>query len=281
MRLGVFAKTFEGSEPGMVFHAAAKAGFTAVQYNMACSGLSPMPDSVPAGVAAAIRSAAQADKVEIVAVSGTYNMIHPDPAIRQLGHARLEVLAAAAPLLPTRLITLCTGTRDPESQWRAHSANGAPEAWTDLRASMETAVRIADRHDVDLGIEPELANVVNSAEKAERLIKEIGSPRLKVVLDPANLFETESMDGQRRIVSNAIDLLAGRIVMVHAKDRTSAGGFTAAGNGVLDYPFFLSRLKAAGFDGPLVTHGLAASEAPAVAEFLRSKFDEAGIKMSS
>jgi sugar phosphate isomerase/epimerase len=281
MRLGIFAKTFEGSEPGMVLDAAAIAGFTAVQYNIACSGLPSMPDSMPAGAVAAIRSAAQAAKVEIVALSGTYNMIHPDPAIRQLGHNRLGVLAAAAPLLPTRLITLCTGTRDPEDQWRAHPANSAPEAWTDLRVSMETAVEIADRHDVDLGIEPELANVVNSAVKAQRLIKEIGSPRLKVFLDPANLFKTESMDDQRRIVSNAIDILAGRIVVVHAKDRTPAGGFTTAGKGVLDYPYFLSRLKAVGFEGPLVTHGLAASEAPEVARFLRRTLDEAGIKVCS
>jgi sugar phosphate isomerase/epimerase len=68
MRLGIFAKTFEGSEPGMVLDAAAIAGFTAVQYNIACSGLPSMPDSMPAGAVAAIRSAAQAAKVEIVAL---------------------------------------------------------------------------------------------------------------------------------------------------------------------------------------------------------------------
>jgi sugar phosphate isomerase/epimerase len=281
MRLGIFARTFEGSEPCIVLAAAVNAGFSAVQYNMACSGLPPMPDVIPAGALAAISSAAEAAKVEILALSGTYNMIHPDPAVRQHGHAQLEVLAAAAPMLPTRLITLCTGTRDREDQWRANPANDAPEAWADLLVSVETAVGIADRHDVDLGIEPELANVVNSAEKAERLINEISSPRLKIVLDPANLFETTTVDDQRRVVLKAIDLLADRIVMVHAKDRTAAGGFTTAGQGVLDYAYFLSRLKAAGFDGPLVTHGLSAGEAPGVAQFLRRTLDEVGITVSS
>ena len=146
---------------------------------------------------------------------------------------------------------------------------------------METAVGIADRHDVDLGIEPELANVVNSAAKARRLIDEIGSPRLKIVLDPANLFETATLEDQREIVAAGIDLLADRIVMGHAKDRTPAGEFTTAGHGVLDYPHYLSCLKRAGFDGPVVTHGLAAAEAAPVAAFLRRTCADAGVAVTA
>lgn len=280
MRLGIFAKTFPETDPKVVLSAAAAARFGVVQYNMACSGLPAMPDRVPAGVVGAIRSATCETGIEIVALSGTYNMIHPDPAERARGHARLETLAAAASDLSTRLVTLCTGTRDPDDQWRWHPGNNATDAWADLLASMEIAVGIADRYDVDLGIEPELANVVNSAEKARRLIDQIGTPRLRVVLDPANLFERETLDAQRRIVAAAIDRLADRIVMGHAKDRASDGGFTAAGKGVLDYRHYLARLKDAGFDGPIVTHGLAANEAPRVAAFMRSQCDAAGIEIA-
>ncbi|TIX52716.1 MAG: sugar phosphate isomerase/epimerase, partial [Mesorhizobium sp.] len=45
--------------------------------------------------------------------------------------------------------------------------------------------------------------------------------------------------------------------------------FTTAGRGVVDFPDFVARLKASGFDGPLVTHGLSAEEAPSVARFLK------------
>ena len=93
----------------------------------------------------------------------------------------------------TRLVTLCTGTRDPADPWRAHPDNGTPEAWRDLTASMETAIAAAEASDVYLGIEPELANVVSSAEAARRLIDEMKSPRLRIVIDAANLFETASV----------------------------------------------------------------------------------------
>ncbi len=274
MKLGIFAKTFEGSDPATVLNAVAAAGYAAAQYNMACSGLSSMPDAISDAQADAVAAAARAAGVEIVAVSGTYNMIHPDVAVREAGHRRLEVLASQARRMGTDLITLCTGTRDAKDQWKEHPDNDTPEAWRDLVAAMAVAIEIADRHDVYLGIEPELANVINSAEKAAQLIAEMGSARLRIVLDPANLFEVAAVEEQRRIVSAAVDLLADRISMAHAKDRTPEGGFTTAGQGVLDYDHYLGCLDAIGFAGSLVTHGLSSGEAPDVATFLRGALAE-------
>ena len=142
---------------------------------------------------------------------------------------------------------------------------------------METAIAIADRHDITLGIEPELANVVNSAAKAAQLLAELKTPRLKIILDAANLFEMSSLDEQRRVVSSAIDLLAQHITMAHAKDRSSTGEFVTAGTGVLDYEHYLTCLKRIGFAGPLITHGLSEAEAPATARFLHQALAKAGI----
>lgn len=271
MRLGIFAKTFPGSDPASVLAAVKAAGFSAAQYNMACSGLDAMPERIAPGAAQAVAAAARQSGIEIVAVSGTYNMIHPDPAKREAGHRRLDVIAAQARTMGTGLVTLCTGTRNADDQWRHHPDNATPEAWRDLLRAMETAIAIAERHDVDLGIEPEVANVIDSAAKARRLIDALQSPRLKIVLDPANLFETAGLAEQRDRVSQAVDLLADRLVMAHAKDRDASGRFVAAGQGVLDYDHYLACLKRAGFAGNLVTHGLDAAEAPTVARFLREK----------
>ncbi len=269
MKLGIFAKTFEGSDPETVLRSIADAGFACAQYNMACSGLAAMPDAISEEHARSVAAAAKTSGVEIVAVSGTYNMIHPDLGLREAGHRRLAVLAERCAEMSTGLITLCTGTRDPLDQWKEHPDNNSPEAWRDLLDAMETAVSIAERFGIDLGIEPELANVVNSAARARRLIDELKSPRIKIVLDPANLFEVETLEEQRAIVSQAIDLLGDRIVMAHAKDRTQDGRFATAGKGVLDYAFYLRKLAEIGFDGSLVTHGLSAEEAPGVADFLK------------
>jgi sugar phosphate isomerase/epimerase len=276
MQIGIFAKTFPGSDPATVLGAVAAAGFPVAQYNMACSGLPSMPDAILPDVCASVRAASEASGVGIVALSGTCNLIHPDLAVRAEGLRRLGVVIAAAPMIGTRLVTLCTGTRDPDDMWRAHPDNATPDAWRDLCASMAVVVDAAEAADVELGIEPELANVVSSAVAARRLVDDMQSPRLRIVLDAANLFEAAPLAEQRAIVAAAVDLLADRIAMAHAKDRTADGEFVAAGQGVLDYRHYLGALRGAGFDGPLVTHGLDAGDAPAVGAFLNRMLTETG-----
>jgi sugar phosphate isomerase/epimerase len=269
MKLGIFAKTFAGIDPATVLKAAKSAGFQTVQYNMACSGLGAMPDAIAPEVLTAIKAASA--EVEIAAVSGTYNMIHPHLLAKAFGLARLQVLAKACAGMGTKVITLCTGTRDIEDQWRHHADNNTPEAWAELCTEMAKALKIAEKHKVILAIEPELANVVNSAEKARQLLDEMQSDNLKIVFDAVNLFETCSGDEQRRIIASSLDLLGDDIVMAHAKDRDASGAFATAGKGVLDYDFYIHCLKAIDFQGPLVTHGLTAAEAPQVAQFLKEK----------
>ena len=268
MRLGIFAKTFAGSDPLTVLQEAKSAGYASVQYNMACSGLAAMPDVLTWGETAAVAEASEATGVVVAAVSGTYNMIHPDPAIRAAGLSRLGVLIENAGAMGTGMVTLCTGTRDPADQWRHHPDNATPEAWRDLLEEMGKACALAEAKGIKLGIEPELANVVDNASRARALIDDLQSPSLAIVLDPANLFEVAPLATQRDIFSHAVDVLADRILMAHAKDRHADGRFATAGQGVVDFPHFLGRLRAAGFDGDIVTHGLTAHEAPGVAAFL-------------
>ena len=99
-----------------------------------------------------------------------------------------------------------------------------------------------------LGIEPELANVVNSAAAARRLIDEMKSDRLRIVLDPANLAEAGGAAASAAASSReAVDLLADRIVMAHAKDRAADGGVAHGGQGrhrLRPFPLVRSRLRA-------------------------------------
>lgn len=269
MQIGVFAKTFPGSEPAGVLAAVRDAGFAVTQFNLACAGLPSMPDKVPVDAIRAIAAASDATGVALVALSGTYNMAHPDSTVREDGLRRLAAVMEAAAALSIPLVTLCTGTRNRDDQWAHHPDNADPSAWADMAREMEKALQLAERHGVDLGIEPEQANIVTSAADAMRLIAEMGSKRLRIVLDPANLFERADAEEARATVTDAIETTAGHVAMAHAKDRFADGRFATAGQGVVDFADFIARLKATGFNGPLVTHGLSAEEAPGVARFLK------------
>lgn len=271
MRIGVFAKTFAGSSPLPVLTAVKAAGFDCAQFNLACAGLPALPEAVPQEVLAAIRAAVAASGVELVALSGTANLIHPDPSAREAGLRQVGVVIETARALAIPMVTLCTGTRDPVDPWRHHPGNADPSAWTDLRAALETILPRAEAAGIDLGIEPEGGNVVTGAAKARRLLDEMATPRLRIVLDPANLFEHGSAEDVRRLVDEAIDLLGPDIAMAHAKDRLGDGRIVPAGRGIVDFDALLARLRAGGFDGPVVAHGFEAKDAVDVAAFLARK----------
>jgi sugar phosphate isomerase/epimerase len=269
MQIGIFAKTFPGTDPAAVLAAVRDAGYATTQFNLACAGLPSMPNAVPDETTAAIADAARGTGVTLCALSGTYNMAHPEKAVRDDGLRRLGTVIEAAAALSIPLVTLCTGTRDPNDQWAHHPDNADPSAWSDMAREMGRALALAERHGVDLGIEPEQANVVTSAADAMRLIADMGSARLRIVLDPANLFEQATAAEARAIVADAVERTAAHVAMAHAKDRSADGRFATAGQGIVDFADFVARLKASGFGGPLVTHGLGAGEAPGVARFLK------------
>jgi sugar phosphate isomerase/epimerase len=281
VRIGVFAKTFSRPSQEGVFDAVAGHGLRETQFNMSVAGLPPMPDEIDPALADRVREAAADRNIAVVAVSGTFNMIHPDPMVRRDGLRRLGVLAGACERLGTSTITLCTGTRDPVDMWRRHPDNATPEAWRDLLAAMQEALEMAERQGVTLAFEPEISNVVDSAEKGRRLLDEMRSPRLKVIMDAANLFDTEDparwLSRSEDILDKAFELLGADLAHAHAKDVKESGEVVAAGKGDLNYDLYLKRLNEAGYGGPLVVHGLVEEEVGSSLAFLRRKLAEVGV----
>ena len=80
---------------------------------------------------------------------------------------------------------------------------------------MGEAVEIAEAQGVTLVFEPEVNNVVDSAQKARRLLDEVRSKHLQVVIDGANLFHAGQLPRMREVLDEAFD---------------SARGFDSAGS---------------------------------------------------
>jgi sugar phosphate isomerase/epimerase len=270
MRLGIFAKTFARPTLEETLDAVRAHGLKELQFNMVCAGLPSLPDEIDAGLSRRIREALADRDLTMGAVSGTFNMIHPDLSKRRDGLHRLQVLARSCAAMGTKIITLCTGTRDAEDMWRFHPDNDCLDAWSDLRDSLAQALQIAEEADVTLAIEPEVANVIDSARKAARLLAEVRSPRLKIVIDPANLFHRGEIFRMDDVLNEAFRLLGDHIVLAHAKD-LGPHGPVPAGKGLLDYDFYLAWLRRIEFRGPLIVHGLKEEEVGECLTFLRKK----------
>ncbi len=168
-------------------------------------------------------------------------MAHPDPGVRRDGLEKFKILCEAAARLRIPVITLCTGSRDPVNMWKWHPDNDSKEAWEDMIQSIEAALIAAEKNNLILAFEPESENVVNSASRARKLLDELRNPRLRIIIDPANLISPKR--NQREVLDEAFTLLGDAIVIAHAKDRNNDFKACAAGKGILDFEHYLHGLK--------------------------------------
>lgn len=277
MEPGIFDKTFPRPTLEATFDAVAAHGLRWVQFDFATAGVSPGhgSDEIPAALVERGRREAEARGIRIAAVSGTYNMIHPDLRVRDRGLARLRAIAAACRGLGAPAITLSTGTRDPDNMWRRHPDNDSAAVWRDLLDALSAALAIAEEHDVILAFEPEPANVAKNALRGRDLLRELAGPRLKVLMDPANIVASDRERPPRAVLDEAFALLGEHVVVAHAKDLGADGEFCAAGEGVVPWEHCIDLFHAAGFDGPLILHSLGEDEVDGAVGFIRERIEAA------
>ena len=238
MELGIFSRTYRPVGIDRIFAQIARDGFQTIQFNFSSAGLPSLPKEWPEAVIKEVMASATQSGLSICALSGTYNMAHPDVATRQADRIGFANVVRAAQVMQVPLVTLCTGSRDAMNMWSAHPDNGSPEAWVALRGELDFALELAERHGVALGVEPEPGNVVGNAKIARRLLDEINSPRLKIVMDAANLLPPESQARQREVVAEAVALLGADLALVHTKDVSPSRRGCGCGTGRRGFPQF-------------------------------------------
>lgn len=296
MELGIFAKTFPRTTLEETLDAVVASGIKQVQFNLSCANLQTLPERLDPDLCAGIARELRDRGLTMAAISGTFNPLagHKFPKIPHIGREReaverdfdryeeavstshsefdrLELLASGCQWLDTRIVTLSTGTRDPQNMWKWHGENVSRQTWTAMIERMRRIVEIADRYQVVMAFEPELSNVVNSVCKARRLLDEINSPWLKVVLDPANLIRPDDIPRQGEVIDEAFDWLGDDIALMHIKELGKDGhpGDLAPGQGVLDYNLVLNELDRIGYKGALIMHGLSEEQVEPGVKFMR------------
>ena len=269
MYSAIFSRTYPMTNIAEVLDVVAAEGWAGIQANLSSAGLASLPQILPPGIAAEFGSQAKARDLQIAALSGTYNMAHPDAAVRLASRVGFAHVVRAAREMGAPIVTLCTGSRNTQDMWKSHPDNATEQAWSDLRAELDFALELAEAADISLAIEPEPGNVVCDARAAVRLVNEVASDRLGIILDAANLLTPETLSTQQDLMNQATGLLGGSIVLAHAKDLDVAGHVVAPGEGAVDLVAFARALRAVGYDGALVAHGFEANKTAVAAKVVR------------
>ena len=136
--------------------------------------------------------------------------------------------------------------------------------------SMRRVLPVAEEEDVAVCIEPSYAQSVPSCWAMAGAIEELGSPYLRVLLDPANILVYDSVD-------RMFSVLAGSIMYMHAKDcvvgEKAMPTFPSAGEGMVDWHRTVELMNEHGIDRLIIEYAREET-LEQVAGFLRGVISE-------
>jgi len=166
--------------------------------------------------------------------------------------------------------TVCTD-EGPKPEWMDDDL-----AFEVMRYSLHQILAVAERHGIDVAIEPHQLYTVRR-ETLLKLLALSDSPRLKVNWDTGNIFLAGKEDPY-----DMLELVADRLVHVHAKDiafeqgEKERGEVTgtavgcACGDGAVDWPRVIAILRKYGYSGALSVESGTVEQAKRSLEYLKS-----------
>lgn len=151
------------------------------------------------------------------AVLGCYlNLANPDAA--QLKAIQEKYLANIRFAAHLGAGVVGTETGAPNVEYKFEEACWSEEALELFIKNLRPVVRYAEQMGVLLAIEPVVRHIVCNPVRARRVLDEIASPNLRIILDPVNLLEIYNYEKQDEIIDQAIELLGKDVAVLHVKD---------------------------------------------------------------
>jgi sugar phosphate isomerase/epimerase len=249
-------------------------GFDTVQLNLEFKDWRFDDDSSPAACQA-VRETFRGNGLSIAAIAGYLNPIARDPARRRANLDRMKAMLERALDLGSPYVATETGSLHPHDDWAPHPDNETPAAFDQTCAAADELARHAAECGAVLLLEPSVGNVVDTPAKAQTLMREIGSPALGLVADPANYVDDGNLARADEVQRDMFARTAPYLKLAHAKDVRRIDGaprerhhhmgdptlygdmeYPSAGLGDLNYGLYLSLLKQYCPDIPLIVEHL-------------------------
>ena len=218
-------------------------------------------------IADAYRSA----NVSIHSMAVYTNLIHPDEAELKANLAYFEEMMKIGRQMGVDKFITEAGHHESEGPAPRMAEYLQGEVWERMVAVFKQLGQTAARHGATVLIEPYFGGFFASAKRARVFLEEVDSPRIRALLDPANLLELNDLE-------EMFDQLEPWIDCLHAKDRklhTERG--VAAGLGDIDYPKFVTLAAERTPKAPLILEYVGAKDYKQALEHLRKNMKEVGV----
>lgn len=153
-----------------------------------------------------------------ISVLGCYiNPVHTELPVQQMQLERFENFLHYAKIMGAGGVATETGSIGGLEETRSE------ENYQTLLKNISKLISVAEDLDVMIYIEPVWQFTIYSVETMKRLIDDINSPKLGVILDISNIVSIENYRNQDSIINSAFDVLGEKIRVIHLKDFCISG----------------------------------------------------------
>jgi sugar phosphate isomerase/epimerase len=228
-------------------------GFTGIFAHFGYDGSAAEPEDLDRAKCAHARDLLAAYGVR-VAQSWTWdvNFIHPDKDVRTRDLVRLRGAAEVARALGADGMTSGGGSHNPRGIFWPHPDNHTAATQARLVESLREAARIVEDNGIAIGLEPHVMTTLDSAERIRDILDAVGSPSIRVNLDPVNLVpDLPTLWASTELVEHVLDVLAPYAITGHVKDAYAEDRLvvhvseTFPGDGCFDIRTYLRRFEEA------------------------------------
>jgi sugar phosphate isomerase/epimerase len=264
----------------------AEMGFTGTAFNVG-----DPPAEISTGRAQEIGRIAADEGIEFVEY-GQYQttFVDPDDTVLAKSLATVREACRVSQTIGCPNVIVGIGSLNPAGQWFPHPANYSAATRERLIGALAPAVRIAEGEGLVLALECHITTTLRDAKTAREVLDAVGSPALKIHLDPVNWITFETIyDNGPAIAEMFATLGPSRISGVHSKGATVENQLivhlsetvTGADDDLIDHAAVVRGLSAFPVETYLVIEHLTVEQMPAarrhllnVAERLGLSFDD-------
>lgn len=201
-------------------------------------------EALTPGLAMYLKNVFAKNNVDIAVLGCYLNLANPNPEkLAQITHRYMAHIRFAS-WLGCGVVGTETGA--PNEEYKHVPECHSEEALQTFITNLRPVVKYAEQMGVVVAIEPVWKHIVCNPKRARRVLDEINSPNLQIILDPVNLLDICNYQDQVAIVDEAIELLGPDVAMVHLKDFVVEDDklvSVGAGLGNMDYTSVIKFMK--------------------------------------
>ncbi|KRF06841.1 xylose isomerase [Paenibacillus sp. Soil766] len=277
-KLGFMSYIYLGWSANAIAEDASKHGLTYVQIDPKQS--MQVMDDEPFSLIRAekIRAIFEDKGISVVGLSAYTNLLNPNLQKREDKLMQLEKMIDLCSAYGTRYIATETGSLHPTNAWRDFEGNRTPEAWDELLNIIDRLRNRAVKKNAVLVIEGFALNVLARPEQGVRMMEQLGTEGLALIMDPFNYLTQEDLSRQEAAMSNIFDCIAPYTPIAHAKDTLYHDGvFTTprVGTGQTDWNVYAALLASRLPDVPLILEHAKPEEVAECLDLIRKSFESA------